>query len=161
MCIRDRAFADAGAEIVEMKPFLTRAMLEGIDAFWRTRAWSDVSQLPESLQQKILPFIFNWAKGAEGMDGLKVFRGFEQNMAIRRAGVVAFADVDFALSPTAPMPAFDAHLPCPTNDPDLPFEHICYTLGFNMTEQPAASVNCGYTSSGLPIGCRLYTFRCV
>ena len=89
------------------------------------------------------------------MDGLKVFRGFEQNMAIRRAGVVAFADVDFALSPTAPMPAFDAHLPCPTNDPDLPFEHICYTLGFNMTEQPAASVNCGYTSSGLPIGLQI------
>jgi len=150
-----KAFAAAGADIVEMKPFLTRAMLEGIDAFWRTRAWSDVSQLPESIQQKILPFIFNWAKGAEGMDGLKVFRGFEQNMVIRRAGVVAFADVDFALSPTAPMPAFDAHLPCPTNDPDLPFEHICYTLGFNMTEQPAASVNCGYTSSGLPIGLQI------
>ena len=62
---------------------------------------------------------------------------------------------DFVLSPTAPVPAFDAELPSPTNDPQLPFEHIAFTLPYNMSEQPASSINCGYTSRGLPIGLQI------
>jgi aspartyl-tRNA(Asn)/glutamyl-tRNA(Gln) amidotransferase subunit A len=57
------------------------------------------------------------------------------------------------------MVAYDAELPCPTNDPARPFEHIAFTLPFNMSEQPAASVNCGYTAGGLqkglPIGLQI------
>jgi len=55
----------------------------------------------------------------------------------------------------APMPAFQAELPSPTNDPLRPLEHIGFTVPFNMSEQPAASVNCGYTRSGLPIGLQI------
>jgi aspartyl-tRNA(Asn)/glutamyl-tRNA(Gln) amidotransferase subunit A len=53
------------------------------------------------------------------------------------------------------MAAFDAGLPCPTNDPERPFEHIAFTAPFNMSEQPAASINCGYTTAGLPIGLQI------
>jgi aspartyl-tRNA(Asn)/glutamyl-tRNA(Gln) amidotransferase subunit A len=51
--------------------------------------------------------------------------------------------------------AFAAELPCPTNDPQRPFEHIGFTVPFNMTEQPAASVNAGYTAAGLPVGLQI------
>ncbi len=51
---------------------------------------------------------------------------------------------DYVLCPIAPIPAFAAELPCPTNDPARPFEHIAFTVPFNMSEQPAASINCGY-----------------
>jgi Asp-tRNA(Asn)/Glu-tRNA(Gln) amidotransferase A subunit family amidase len=37
----------------------------------------------------------------------------------------------------------------------LPLEHIGFTVGWNMGEQPAASINCGYTKSGLPIGLQI------
>jgi aspartyl-tRNA(Asn)/glutamyl-tRNA(Gln) amidotransferase subunit A len=37
----------------------------------------------------------------------------------------------------------------------MPFEHIAFTLPYNMSEQPAASINCGYTESGLPIGLQI------
>jgi aspartyl-tRNA(Asn)/glutamyl-tRNA(Gln) amidotransferase subunit A len=30
-----------------------------------------------------------------------------------------------------------------------------YTYPFNMTQQPAASVPCGFTSAGLPIGLQI------
>ena len=33
--------------------------------------------------------------------------------------------------------------------------HIGFTLPYNMSEQPAASVNCGYTRIGLPIGLQI------
>jgi Asp-tRNA(Asn)/Glu-tRNA(Gln) amidotransferase A subunit family amidase len=71
----------------------------------------------------------------------------------------ACAPFDVVLTPTAPVPAFAAELPCPTNDPTRPFEHIAFTVPYNMSEQPAASINCGYTADGLPIGLQIVGHR--
>jgi len=150
-----RAFAHAGAIIEEMPPFLTAEMLAGLDTFWRVRAWADISALPAPRQAKVLPFIYAWAEGGARASGLEVYRGVSQIMAIRAAAARAFRDIDFALSPTAPIPAFAAELPAPTNDPARPFEHIAFTVGFNMSEQPAVSINAGYTREGLPIGMQI------
>jgi Asp-tRNA(Asn)/Glu-tRNA(Gln) amidotransferase A subunit family amidase len=51
--------------------------------------------------------------------------------------------------------AFDAALASPLHDPARPFEHIAFTVPFNFSEQPAASINCGHTKSGLPIGLQI------
>lgn len=32
------------------------------------------------------------------------------------------------------------------------FEHICFTVAANMSDQPAISVHAGTTAAGLPIG---------
>jgi aspartyl-tRNA(Asn)/glutamyl-tRNA(Gln) amidotransferase subunit A len=84
-----------------------------------------------------------------------MFRATSQFHATRVATVKACNDFDYVISPTAPMPAFDAELPSPTNDPLRPLEHIAFTVPFNMSEQPAASINCGYTHAGLPIGLQI------
>jgi Asp-tRNA(Asn)/Glu-tRNA(Gln) amidotransferase A subunit family amidase len=47
----------------------------------------------------------------------------------------------------------------PSNDPEHPFEHIAFTLPFNMSEQPAVSVNAGHGSGGLPIGLQIVGHR--
>lgn len=150
-----RLFEAQGAVVEPFAPFLTREMLDGLDLFWRTRSWSDISALPPEKAQRILPYIDAWARAAKDADGLSVYRGFNQIHRMREAGSKAFQPFDFVLSPTAPMPAFAAELPSPTNDPGRPFEHIGFTVPFNMTEQPAASINCGYTTDGLPIGLQI------
>ena len=150
-----RAFESAGASVEPLAPFMNRGMAEGMDDFWRCRSWIDISALPEARRARVLPFIHEWARGAAGLSGERVFRGFSQMGAMREAAVAACARFDCVLSPTAPMPAYAAELPCPTNDPKLPFEHIAFTLPFNMSEQPAASINCGYTAGGLPIGLQI------
>ncbi len=55
--------------------------------------------------------------------------------------------------------AFAAELPSPTDDPARPFEHIGFTLPFNMSEQPAASVNGGWFDDGMPIGVQVIGAR--
>jgi aspartyl-tRNA(Asn)/glutamyl-tRNA(Gln) amidotransferase subunit A len=145
----------AGAIVEPFTPFLTREMLDGLDLFWRTRSWNDLRALPPEKAALVLPYIETWARAADGADGVSVYRGFNQIQMIREAGAKAFQPYDFVLSPTAPTPAFAAELPSPTNDPGRPFEHIGFTMPFNMTEQPAASINCGYTSEGLPIGLQI------
>jgi Asp-tRNA(Asn)/Glu-tRNA(Gln) amidotransferase A subunit family amidase len=76
-------------------------------------------------------------------------------MEMRKAAVAASIPFDFILSPTAPITAYPAELPSPSNDPLNPFPHIGFTVAFNMSEQPAASINCGFDAEGLPIGLQI------
>ncbi|MCJ2184242.1 amidase [Novosphingobium sp. 1949] len=149
------ALFEAGGAIVEpVDPFMTPQMLDGLDRFWRTRFWEETRQLPAERYAKILPYIREWVEPAAGYDGLSVYTGFDQIMQMRERGR-AYQAYDLLLTPVAPMPAFAAELPSPTNDPMRPFEHIGFTVPYNMTEQPASSINCGYTREGLPIGLQI------
>lgn len=150
-----RLFEQAGAQVSLMQPFMTQAMLDGMDHFWRMRSYTDLQALPEAQRAKVLPYIRAWAESAAGMTGPQVFQASQQFHTTRVATVKACSAFDYVLSPVAPMPAFAAELPSPTNDPLRPLEHIGFTVPFNMSEQPAASVNCGYTANGLPIGLQI------
>src|SRR4051794_40611460 len=150
-----RVFEEAGAEIIEVGGVLTREMLDGLDAFWRARAWDDLSRLAPEDRSKALPYIYQWAEGAAKLSGVDVVRGFNATMAIRAAAAKLFCDIDYVISPVAPVVKFAADLASPINDPAKPFEHICYTVPWNMAENPAASINGGYDKNGFPIGVQI------
>jgi aspartyl-tRNA(Asn)/glutamyl-tRNA(Gln) amidotransferase subunit A len=59
------------------------------------------------------------------------------------------------ISPVSPVVKFAAELASPLNDPDKPFEHIAYTVPWNMAENPAISINGGYDKQGFPIGVQI------
>lgn len=148
-------FERAGAVVAPMKPFMTQGMLDGMDHFWRMRSHVDMRSLPPAAKARVLPYIQQWADSAAGMGGEAVFRAFHQFHLTRLAAVNACRPFDYVLSPVSPVPAFDADLPSPTNDPMRPLEHIGFTVPFNMSEQPAASIQCGYTRDGLPVGLQI------
>jgi aspartyl-tRNA(Asn)/glutamyl-tRNA(Gln) amidotransferase subunit A len=60
---------------------------------------------------------------------------------------------DVLLTPTLPLPAFQAGQDVPDgwSSPDWT-SWTPYTYPFNLTQQPALSVPCGFTSAGLPVG---------
>jgi aspartyl-tRNA(Asn)/glutamyl-tRNA(Gln) amidotransferase subunit A len=145
------AFESAGASVEPLAPFTTRAMADGMDAFWRMRAWLDISALPVERQARVLPYIRSWAEGGAVLSGAQVFRGYSQMAALRDAAVAATQRFDFVLAPVSPVLSFAAEFASPLNDPVRPFEHIAFTLPFNMSEQPAAAVNAGFSAAGMPI----------
>jgi aspartyl-tRNA(Asn)/glutamyl-tRNA(Gln) amidotransferase subunit A len=148
-------FERAGAVVAPMKPFMTQGMLDGMDHFWRMRSYVDMKSLPPPVKARVLPYIQRWADSAAGMGGEQVFRAYHQFHVTRVTTVQACSAFDYVISPVSPVAAFDAELPSPTNDPLRPLEHIGFTVAYNMSEQPAASVNCGYTDRGLPIGLQI------
>ena len=154
-----RRFEAAGARIERVAPFMTRAILDGMDDFWRMRAWLDISAMREERRARILPYIVAWAERGARLSGERVFRGYSQMAAMRDAAVAACRPYDVVLSPTSPIPSYAAELASPTNDPERPFEHIAFTLPYNMSEQRAASIDCGRTKSGLPIGLQIIGHR--
>ena len=150
-----KAFEGAGAVVTEVNGILTRQMLDGLDNFWRARLWDELSQLSPAERAKALPYIVRWAETAAKLSGVDVVRGFNATMAIRAAAGRLFADLDYVISPVAPVVKFAAEPAAPLNDPDKPFEHICYTLPWNMAENPAISINGGYDAAGFPIGVQI------
>jgi aspartyl-tRNA(Asn)/glutamyl-tRNA(Gln) amidotransferase subunit A len=150
-----RAFETAGADVTEVPSVLTREMLDGLDNFWRARAWEDLSKLAPEDRAKALPYIYKWAESGAKLSGVDVVRGFNATMAIRAAAAKLFTDVDYVISPVSPVVNFAAELASPINDPEKPFEHICYTVPWNMAENPAVSINGGYDAKGFPIGVQI------
>ena len=150
-----RLFEAAGARVEPVEPFLTREMLEGLDTFWRTRAWSDMSALPADRRAKVLPYIAEWAARGATASGVDVYRGFAQIDVMSVATLRATSAFDVVLSPVCPVAAPPAEWASPTNDPARPFEHIAFTVPYNMSGQPALSINCGYTHDGRPIGLQI------
>jgi len=145
----------AGATIVPMKPFTTRAIAEGINLFWRVRSWVDINALPPARRDKVLPYIREWAAIGERVGTAELFQGFSQIAVLRDAAVAACQPFDFVLSPVAPVSTYPAEWASPTNDPATTMDHIAFTLPFNMSEQPAISVPCAHDRAGLPIGLQI------
>ena len=63
------------------------------------------------------------------------------------------ASWDLLVTPTLPLPAFEAgaDVPAGSSDPDWT-SWTPFTFPFNLTQQPAGTVPCGFTSAGLPVG---------
>ncbi|WP_316162979.1 amidase [Bradyrhizobium sp. SZCCHNRI20481] len=150
-----KAFESAGAVISEVKGFLTREMLDGLDNFWRARLWDDLARLAPDVRAKTLPYILQWAERGAALSGVEVIRGFNVTMTLRAAAARLFCDYDYIISPTSPGVKFPAEFASPLNDPERPFEHITYTVPWNMSENPAISVNAGYDADGFPIGLQI------
>ncbi|MFY9514305.1 MAG: amidase [Rubrivivax sp.] len=150
-----RAFEAAGATVELLPAFTTREMADGINSFWRMRSYLDISALPAERQQRVLPFIRDWVAAGAGYSAAQVFHGYSQMAALRDAAVAACQPFDAVLSPVSPVPAFAAEWAMPTNDPLRAMEHISFTLPYNMSEQPAISIDCGHTADGLPIGLQI------
>jgi aspartyl-tRNA(Asn)/glutamyl-tRNA(Gln) amidotransferase subunit A len=150
-----RAFEAAGAILTDVPPVMTRDLLDGLDNFWRARSWDDLAKLSPAERAKALPYIYQWAESGSKLSGLDVIRGFNATMTIRAAAAKQFCDIDYLLSPVSPVVSFAAELASPINDPYKPFEHIGYTVAWNMSEQPAASINGGYSADGFPIGVQI------
>jgi aspartyl-tRNA(Asn)/glutamyl-tRNA(Gln) amidotransferase subunit A len=150
-----KAFESAGAVVTEVDGFLTREMLDGLDNFWRARMWDDLEKLGPAERAKVLPYIFKWGERGAKLSGVDVIRGFNVTMAIRAAAGKLFCDLDYVISPVSPVVKFPAEFASPVNDPDKPFEHIAYTVPWNMAENPAVSINGGYDAEGFPIGVQI------
>jgi Asp-tRNA(Asn)/Glu-tRNA(Gln) amidotransferase A subunit family amidase len=148
-------FAGAGATLEPVAPLMTRAILQGLDTFFRARSWSDIEPLPADQRAKIHPYTLKWAEGGAKLSGVDAIRGFNQSFELRRLGALLFGRIDYLISPTAPVAAFAAERCSPGDDPERPFEHIAFTVPWNFTEQPALSINAAFTASGLPIGVQI------
>lgn len=86
-----------------------------------------------------------------------------QQMRRRKMAYVAnihrwFQDWDFLLTPSVSVAAFPAEKLMPDHWPTHPWDWISWSefaYPFNLSSNPAASVPCGFTPAGLPVGLQI------
>ncbi len=69
-----------------------------------------------------------------------------------------FEEYDLLLTPTVPLAPFAAGTDYPETINDVEMSYLSwtpFTYPFNLTGQPSASVPCGFTSDGLPVGLQI------
>jgi Asp-tRNA(Asn)/Glu-tRNA(Gln) amidotransferase A subunit family amidase len=147
------ALADAGAVVEPVAPWLDAGMLDGICAFFEARSHGDIVTMDPERRARVLPFVERWCTWrAGGFSGRDVMSAYGRIMAMREAAVRAVGAFDFVISPVSPVVDYPATQPSPGNDPTDALSHIAYTVAFNMSEQPAASVNWTHSAEGMPLG---------
>jgi aspartyl-tRNA(Asn)/glutamyl-tRNA(Gln) amidotransferase subunit A len=150
------ALAAAGCHVESIRSFLTEEMLDGMCRFFEARSYHDIMDMGDGKRERVLPFVAEWCSWrAAHFSGRDVMQAYTLVMAMREAAVAASQPYEFLLSPTSPILAYEADLPAPGNDPRDALPHIAFTVPYNMSEQPAASINWTHSADGLPIGIQL------
>ena len=151
-----KALEGAGAKIEELPSFLTPEVFDGMSRFFEARSYNDFAIMPPERKARVLPFIVEWCSWrAKDFSGRDVMNAYGAYYALREATVKATQPYDYVISPTSPILPYEAELAAPGNDPRNAFPHIAFTVPYNMSEQPAASLNWTHSKEGLPIGIQI------
>jgi len=147
------ALADAGARVDEIDP----GFGDPVDAFnvlWFSGAarvlatYDDVSGVDPGLQRAA-----EAGRGYSAADYLDA-TAVRMDLGLRMGAFHTVYDV--LLTPTLPIPAFPTGRDVPDGSPSPDWTGWTpYTYVFNLTQQPALSVPCGFTGDGLPVGLQI------
>jgi Asp-tRNA(Asn)/Glu-tRNA(Gln) amidotransferase A subunit family amidase len=152
-----RAFEDFGCSV----ELVEEVMDDPVD-LWNaefyagagTRLKDALRNSPELLDPAVVEVLQGALRGTVEQYYSKVFARYELREKVRRF----FESCDLLLTPTLPVPPFGAGVDVP---PELPERSIVswvyYTYPFNLTGNPAASIPCGFTGDGLPVGLQMVT----
>ena len=81
------------------------------------------------------------------------FRAFTRMQSMQAATAAATGPYDFVLAPVSPVLPFAAE--STGSDAEMSTRDSHFTVPFNQSGQPAASIHCGHSASGLPIGLQI------
>ncbi|MBA2115301.1 amidase [Bremerella alba] len=146
------AFEEAGAVIESVDPGFSDP-LESFNRLFYGGAANALRDIGSDDRAKMDPNLIKVAQWASELSLLEFMDAANERAAITEKMSLFHQKYDLLLTPTLPIPAFDAGLEVPKDWPhDRWPTWTPFTYPFNMTGQPAISVPCGFTASGLPIG---------
>ena len=151
-----RVFAELGATIVEADPGFDDP-IEILRTIWHVGAWSVLRTIPEARWGEVDPGFVAGAELGRAVSGSDYVAAVNARGALYTRTERFHASCNLLLTPTLATPAFAAGHNTP---PDGSFGDdwlgwTPYSYPFNLTMQPAATVPCGLTKAGLPVGLQI------
>jgi aspartyl-tRNA(Asn)/glutamyl-tRNA(Gln) amidotransferase subunit A len=148
-------FTGLGAHVEQADPGFADP-LDAFETLWFSGAATSLDPIAPQQRARMDPGLVEIAEQGARYSSVDYLSG----MAVRtELGVLmgAFHErYDLLLTPTLPIPAFEAGVEVPAGWPGRRWTTWTpFTYPFNMTQQPAASVPCGFTSDGLPVGLQI------
>ncbi|NIZ01937.1 amidase [Thalassospira lucentensis] len=150
-----KVFETLGAEVIEVTAPINPCQSIFHD-HWFAGAGYRIRHLDGSQKAQLDPGLIEIA--TQGQDiSLHQYIQAGQIRAELGAKMIEFHETyDYLLTPTTPIPAFDAGLEFPAESNNTRWtDWAGFSYPFNLTQQPACSVPCGFTDQGLPIGLQI------
>ncbi len=150
------AFRDLGAVVEEADPDLASAEAT-IRTIWGAVSAAMVDAIPERVRARMDPGFLELAERGRRYTLADYRAAYGRRAELANAMVRFHARYDLLLTPQMPIPALEAGRVVPADGGygDDWLEWSPYTYPFNLTQQPAASVPCGFTVGGLPVGLQI------
>ncbi|WP_183314245.1 amidase [Halomonas fontilapidosi] len=150
-----RKLESLGAEVVEIHPGFS-SPLDTFKKLWFTASLEKWSQLDDTLRAKLDPGLVANAREAEHWSALELFRALQERACLTE-GLEHFNQrYHLLMTPTVPISPFEANHQVPPGSGMTDWEEWApFSYPFNLSQQPAASVPCGFTDDGLPVGFQL------
>jgi aspartyl-tRNA(Asn)/glutamyl-tRNA(Gln) amidotransferase subunit A len=142
-------FASLGAHVSQADP----GFADPVDAFhtlWFAGAAASTAALTEEQRTMLDPGLREVCEQGARHTALEYLDATATRAAIGLTMGAFHEQYDLLLTPTMPTPAFEAGIESPAGGRWT--EWTPFTYPFNMTQQPAATLPCGFTSAGLPVG---------
>ncbi|CAM03044.1 aspartyl-tRNA(Asn)/glutamyl-tRNA(Gln) amidotransferase subunit A [Saccharopolyspora erythraea NRRL 2338] len=150
-----KVFTDLGAIVEDADPGITDPV-EDFHVLWFSGAAKSVEHLTAEQRELLDPGLHEIVSQGLTYSAQDYLEATNTRMLLgQRMG--AFHDTyDLLLTATVPIPPFEAGVEVPPGWPQPRWTSWTpLTYPFNMTQQPAASVPCGFTAEGLPIGLQI------
>jgi aspartyl-tRNA(Asn)/glutamyl-tRNA(Gln) amidotransferase subunit A len=146
-------FQDLGAKVEEKHPGF-----ENPEGIFRTHWFSGAAFLLRSIKQKNLidPGLVEVASQGEKITAQELLEAQQKRGALGVHMNLFHRDYDLLVTPTLSVPAFDVGKEFPEISGGRRWtDWTPFTYPFNLTQQPAASIPCGFTQGGLPVGLQI------
>ncbi len=116
----------------------------------------------EKFKEKMEPTLVKFIEGGISYPATAFLKAIDQRKRFHEKFAKFMKDYDILITPTVALPAFEIDLPFPTEIDGVgvsPTGWQPYTPPFNLTGQPAATIPCGFSKDGLPIGMQIVGHR--
>jgi len=144
-------FASLGAIVEPVLPIFDKDPEPDFDRCVHVGSYLTFAGLSLERQQSVMPIIADWCRRRNADSVVELMRSQIAIGKIRQQTLMPFAHCDYLLSPTMAVLPYAAELPWPPGGT----AHNPFCFPFNVSEQPAASVNGGFSCEGLPIGLQI------
>lgn len=145
-----------GAVVEEADPHWPHDPAAVFSVYWQSGAAKLVDSLTAEARALLDPTLLGIAERGMAYDGLAIKTAEMERGAIGLSLNRFFETYDLLLCPTMPITAFPVDQPYPSDAyAERPTDWTPFTFPFNLSRQPAASVPCGFTEAGLPVGLQI------
>jgi aspartyl-tRNA(Asn)/glutamyl-tRNA(Gln) amidotransferase subunit A len=146
-------FEDLGAKVEEKNPgFEDPAPL--FITHWFSGAAFLLKGIPKDKHKLIDPGLLEVAEQGARITTVEILDAQLKRGALGTHMNLFHRDYDLLVTPTLAVAAFDAGKEFPENNKRWT-DWTPFSFPFNLTQQPAASIPCGFTKAGLPVGLHL------
>jgi aspartyl-tRNA(Asn)/glutamyl-tRNA(Gln) amidotransferase subunit A len=149
-----KTFSRLGAKVSEVDPNIADPR-EALDTLWMGHASSLLDRFTPEQQALMDPGLIKAARIGAAQSQSQYIKANQLRLEIGVALNLFFTKYDLLLTPTMPVPAFKVGHNTPRAADDVSLSWTPFTLTFNMSRHPAASVCCGLTKTGLPVGLQI------